>query len=160
MIGFRNGVICVVLGVAFSVGAGQPDGEPWVPEIAGPQYVALSVSDVDGAVAWYRAAFGLDVVDDTLADDGAWRIVNLANERLRVEVIRNDRDRPATGRTTGFAKVGFRVASVETVADRVERATGERPRVVDFARHRLRILQLRDPEGNTFQLTSPLPAAP
>ena len=42
------------------------------------------------------------------------------------------------------------------VAERVEKATGERPRVVDFEPLAQRILQLRDPEGNVIQLFSPL----
>ena len=94
-------------------------------------------------------------MDDSQADDGAWRIVNLSNEHLFVEIIRDDRAADVD-RAQGFFKVGFRVPDVEVVGDRVERATGERPRVIDVARHGVRILQLRDPDGNIIQLSSKL----
>lgn len=142
----------------------QAPGGAWVDEIRAPQFVAVAVEDVDQAVSWYTAALGLEQIDDTTAEDDAWRIVNLANEHFFVEIIRDDREaRETPGKPQkpwlGFAKVGFRVPDLEVVADRVERATGARPRIVDFVRHGVRIMQLKDPEGNTLQLTSPLDPA-
>ena len=86
--------------------------------------------------------------------------VNPELERLRaraenVEIIRDDRAQEVD-RARGFRKVGFQVPDVEAVADRVERATGDRPRVIDFARFGVRIVQLRDPDGSIIQLSSPL----
>ena len=52
--------------------------------------------------------------------------------------------------------MGFGVADVEAVADSVGQATGERPRVVESPRHGIRIVQIRDPDGNRIQLHSPL----
>jgi catechol 2,3-dioxygenase-like lactoylglutathione lyase family enzyme len=129
--------------------------EAWVQGIGAPQYVAVQVADVDAAATWYRAAFGLDTLDDTEADDGSWRIVNLQNEHLFVEIIRDDRAQ-AVDRARGFFKVGFRVPDVEAVADRMAAATGDRPRVIDVEQHAIRIVQLRDPEGNMIQLSSSL----
>lgn len=133
--------------------------ESWVASVGPPRYFAVSVADVDAAVAWYGRAFGLELLDDNVADDGSWRIANLTGEQLLVEIIRDDRD-GAVDRARGFVKVGFGVPDVSAVADRVAAATGERPSIVDFARHGVRILQLRDPEGNLIQLTSPLEAEP
>ncbi len=130
---------------------------PWIEDI-GRQYFAVSVEDVDRAAAWYRTAFGLEVLDDNSAEDGAWRIVNLRRDGLFVELIFTVKDGPAS-RSKGFAKVGFGVPDVRVVADRVESATGERPRVLDFARHAVRLIQIHDPEGNVIQLTSPLESA-
>ncbi len=127
--------------------------EAWVSAIQSPQYFAVSVEDVDRAVEWYETALGLVKLDDQEADDGRWRIVNMKNEQLFVEIIRDRRD-ASVDRARGFRKVGFRVPDVEPVADRIEQATGERPRIVEFARHGIYILQLKDPEGNTIQLTS------
>lgn len=129
--------------------------EPWVERIQTPQYFAVSVEDVARSADWYVNAFGLRKLDDTEAEDGRWRIVNLANDDLSVEIIRDNRD-AAVERARGFAKVGFRVPDVEAVADRVEAILGERPRVVEFARHEIKILQLLDPDGNKIQLSSPL----
>lgn len=133
----------------------QTPAEPWVRVIEQPQYFAIQVVDVDRAVAWYTAVLGLRRLDDTTADDGRWRIANLANDQLAVEVIFDRRAQPAD-RAHGFFKVGFRVPDVEAVADRAEAAIGERPQIVDFDRHGVRILQLRDPEDNIVQLTSAL----
>lgn len=158
MTGLRAAFLALALAAPSLPGAAGDD-PAWVGEPRAPQYFAVSVSDVDRAVAWYRGAFGLSVLDDTRADDDAWRIVNLVSDGLFVELIRDGRDADVE-RARGFRKVGFRVADVETVADRVHAATGERPRVLDFERHGVRLLQLRDPEGNVIQLTSPLDTEP
>ncbi|MFW6201914.1 MAG: VOC family protein [Gemmatimonadota bacterium] len=135
----------------------QATAEPWVTEIEAPQYFAVFVADVDRSVAWYRTAFGLDPIGGSAAEDGSWRIENLGSDHLIVELIRDDRARPVD-RARGFRKVGFQVPDIEAVADRVARATGERPRVRDFPRFGLRIIQIRDPDGNIIQLSSPLGA--
>ena len=88
----------------------------------------------------------------------AWRwqkIENLRNEQLFVELIRDDRAQEVD-RALGFRKVGFYVPDVEVVANRAERATGERPRVVEFEEFGQRILQIRDPDGNIIQLVTQL----
>lgn len=128
---------------------------PWVPAVGAPQYFAISVEDVDRSVAWYRSAFALDQLDDQKAPDGKWRIVNLASDRLFVEVIWDSRDSTVRG-ARGFAKVGFGVEDVDAIADRIEKATGTRPRVIEAAAQGVRILQLNDPDGNIIQISSPL----
>jgi len=77
----------------------------------------------------------------------------LINEDLSVQIIRDSRSE-SVDRARGFFKFGFRVPDVDAIASRVETATGERPSIVDFSKHGIRILQLRDPEGNVIQLTS------
>jgi hypothetical protein len=72
----------------------------------GPQYFAVLVADADSSAAWYRAAFGLRELDRSKAQDGSWQIVNLRNDRLFVEIIRDDRV-PRVESARGFAKVGF-----------------------------------------------------
>ena len=152
----RSSMRAVIVVLAAALLCSHAGAESWVDRIRVPQYFAVSVEDVDRSVAWYQAAFGLRKLDDTRADDDRWRIVNLANDDLFVEVIRDNRDQ-ATLRARGFAKVGFRVPDVDAVADRVEEALGKRPRVLDFKEHGVRILQLLDPDGNIIQLSSPLP---
>lgn len=133
----------------------QDSASVWVAEIGEPQYFAVLVDDVDTSVEWYRNVFGLQDVGGSAAEDGRWRIENLRNERLFVEIIRDDRAQ-SVDRAQGFFKVGFQVPDLDVVADKVERVTGERPRILDFARFGMRILQLRDPDGNIIQLSSPL----
>ena len=127
----------------------------WTEAIGAPQYFAVLVSDVSRSAEWYRTAFGLAEIGGSEAEDRSWRIVNLRNEQLFVEIIRDDRARDVE-RATGFFKVGFQVPDVRTVAERVAQATGERPRVLEFASYGLRVIQLRDPDGNVLQLASPL----
>ena len=132
--------------------------EPWVQNAEGPVYFAVDVSDIDAAAAWYWTLFGVDVIDDTTADDGRWRIANLGNDTFAIELIWDRRSSAADdgARHHGFRKLGIGVSDVRAVADRVEATTGERPRIVEFERHGLRLLQLHDPDGNTIQLQSPL----
>jgi catechol 2,3-dioxygenase-like lactoylglutathione lyase family enzyme len=127
--------------------------EVWVPTIGAPQYFAVLVTDAEKSVQWYRRAFGLREVDRSAAEDGSWQIVNLSNDRLFVEIIRESGAQSGAG---GFAKVGFYVPDVEVVADVVGRATGDRPRVLAFAQQGVRIVQIRDPDGNMIQLLSRL----
>ena len=148
-----------VAAVMMVFGGGSPVAQEkpvvWVDAIQMPQYFALYVKDVDRSVAWYCSAFGLARLDGSAADDGSWRIENLGNEQLNVEIIRDGRAQEVD-RALGFRKVGFYVRDVEEVAASIERATGERPRVVDFEQLGQRILQLRDPDGNIIQLFSSL----
>lgn len=133
----------------------QESMDRWVDEIGSLYYFAVLVEDVDRSVGWYRTVFGLRETVESEAEDESWRIVNLENDQLQVEIIRDDRAEDVD-RAQGFFKVGFQVADVEEVATRVKQATGERPRIVDFADLKQRILQLEDPDGNTIQLFSRL----
>jgi predicted enzyme related to lactoylglutathione lyase len=116
------------------------------------------VEDVDRSVAWYESAFGLRVIDEAESGDGSTRIVNLRNAQLFVEIIRDD-GAQSVDRARGFFKVGFQVPDVRVVADRVASSVGERPRVLELARFAIRIVQIRDPDGNIIQLSSPLDGA-
>lgn len=151
----RWSCLVTVLAIVPSGGtAAQDSSYVWVKEVGAPQYFAVLMEDVDRSVHWYRTVFGLDELGGSVAEDRSWRIENLRNAQLLVEIIRDDRAEEV-GRARGFRKVGFQVPDVE-VADRVSAATGERPRVLDFERFGLRIIQIRDPDGNIIQLSSPL----
>ena len=134
---------------------GPQEPGPLVSSVGAPQFFALRVRDLDAAVAWYAELLGLEELDRTRAEDGTWEIANLRSDALFVEVIRDERASPAE-RALGFAKVGFGVPDVRVLAARLERESGLRPRVIEIERHGLRLVQLRDPEGNVLQLVSPL----
>ena len=152
---YLKGSIALLLVVSSQGALAQDSSEVWVGDIGVPQYFALYVEDVDTSAAWYRDVFGLRALGGSEADDGSWRIENLRNKQLFVELIHDDRAQEAD-RALGFRKVGFYVLDVEVVADRAEQATGERPRVVEFEEFGQRILQIRDPDGNIIQLMSQL----
>ena len=159
----RNHLACgaLLLGCALGVArqgvAQEPPSppSPWVTKIEAPQYFAVLVADAEKSAQWYRQAFGLREVERSSAEDGSWQIINLTNDQLFVEVIRDNKAEKGSGER-GFFKVGFHVPDVALVADAVGRATGERPRVLDFPRQGIRIVQIRDPDGNTLQLLSRL----
>lgn len=148
-------VIAIMVTITPRTTAAQDSSEPWVAAIGSPQFFALYVNDVDKSVTWYKIVFGLRALGGSRADDGSWRIENLGNGQLLVEIIRDSRTQEVD-RAFGFRKVGFFVSDVEEVADRIESETGERPRVVEFEELEQRILQIRDPDGNVVQLMSPL----
>lgn len=140
------------------MGTAPSSDEPWISSATAPAYFAVDVQDVDEAIAWYTRALAVDLLDDNTADDGRWRIANLGSDALSIELIfdRRSQERSDGARHNGLAKVGVSVPDVRPVADRVEADTGERPRVVEFEPHGIRLIQLHDPEGNVIQLHSPL----
>lgn len=151
----RGVIVILLVVVSAQATAAQESPRVWAPVIGAPQYFAVFVADAEKSAQWYRRAFGLRELDRSTADDGSWEIVNLTSDHLSVEIIRDNRATQVV-RARGFFKVGFHVPDVEVVADVVGRETGERPRVLDFARHGVRIVQIRDPDGNIIQLFSRL----
>lgn len=138
-----------------STAASAQQAEPWVSEISARQFFAVLVENIDKSADWYSQAFGLAEHDRWTADDSTARIINLTSEHLFVELIWRA-EAPNVDRDLGFYKVGFWVPDVDVIADRVEAATGERPRAIDFPAHDLRLIQIRDPDGNTIQLSETL----
>ncbi|NNE69827.1 MAG: VOC family protein [Rhodothermales bacterium] len=147
----RTSFTAALLLVLMSSTAQAQEQPPWVQDLEAPAYFAVRVADMDQATRWYKQAFGLNDSVRSEADDGTWQIHNLVSGSLQVELIWME-GLQSGGRRLGIAKVGFRVADIDSVADRVEAHTGERPRIVTFEPLSQRILQLRDPEGNVIQL--------
>jgi catechol 2,3-dioxygenase-like lactoylglutathione lyase family enzyme len=141
--------------VAVAGQAVATSGASPVTDVLSPQYFAVLVADADSSVAWYRRVFGLREVDRSQAPDGAWQIINVAGPSLFIEIIRDSRE-PATVRGRGIAKVGFAVPDVRAAAAAIGRLTGVTPRVLEFPQHGLRLIQVRDPDGNIIQLSSML----
>ncbi len=131
----------------------QQNPEPLIKGITTPQYFAVLVKDVDGAVKWYCSLFGLKKLGGSKAKDGSWRIENLINEKLFVEIIRDNRAEKVD-RALGFLKVGFYVPDVRSVARRIAQLNGETPKVIDFPEFGVQTIQIRDPENNLIQLFS------
>lgn len=153
----RLSIVLLLSLLACAATAQNTSTAPWVPSPSGPQYFAVGVEDIDRSLAWYKTAFGLKQLDDMKDAAGAWRIVNLSSDSLFVELIWDSRTgKEKNGR--GFFKVGFSVADVRPIAERVGTATGEKPRIIDDEKHKIRIVQLRDPDGNILQFASPLKA--
>ena len=91
-------------------------------EVVGPSFAALSVPDLAGSVAWYRAIFGLDVVFEAVAPDSTTHVELLAGHGMRVELVWHRGARTLSsyaGTPTqpdmvyGPAKIGFFVADLD-----------------------------------------------
>ena len=91
-------------------------------------------------------------IDRWTSRDGTTRGLNLGRAELFVELVEIP-EAPRVERGQGVYKVGFWVPDVEAVADRVAEATGERPRIVPFPTHGLRLIQIKDPDGTTIQIS-------
>lgn len=152
-LGYRMSIFALVALFGFGGATAQDAKGPWSDAIDAPFYFAVLVADVDKSVDWYRSIFGLRQIDDSQAEDGSWRIVNLRNSRLFVEIIRDNRAQ-AVDRARGFLKVGFQVPDVRVVAEGFGKTDEERPRIIDDNRHGIRLVQIRDPDGNIVQVFS------
>jgi len=89
--------------------------------------VALTVSDFDAAVAFYRDALGLDQIADWSSDDG--RVIVLSAGRATLEIF----DEPqaayvdnleAGRRISGHVRLAFEVTDSDATADQLAAAGG------------------------------------
>ena len=114
-------------------------------------YFAVIVSDIDASVAWYEAHLG--VTESTrLADAGRYEIVNMVRPGLFVELLElADAATPPDGRVRGPFKLGALVADLDAIVAALP-AAADAPGIVEDANNGLRLLQLRDPDGNVVQL--------
>lgn len=142
----------VIIGFASAMPSAAQPSDPWVPDIVPRQFVAVIVSDLEASADWYARALGLDEIDRWTSRDGTIRGLNMARAELFVELVEIP-DAPRVQRAQGLFKTGFWVPDVKVVADRVAEATGERPRIVPFPAHGLRLIQIKDPDGTTIQIS-------
>lgn len=116
-----------------------------------PYYFAVLTSDYDLAVDWYLTTFGLEKIDQMQADDKSWRIANLRNADLWIEIIWLQSAAPAQ-RDHGLFKVGFFVPDLASIASRLGNTMDEPPRIIEDPAHKVRFIQLKDPDGNIIQI--------
>ena len=90
--------------------------------IAAPQFIALSVPDLEASERWYSELFGLRRMFRDVAPDSSVRVLLLASPQLRVELASFRAARPLeaiAGKPTpremvhGIVKFGVFVSSIE-----------------------------------------------
>lgn len=125
-----------------------------------PQFIALSVPDAAASARWYREAFGLRVLDEIKAEDGAGYVVILTSDTLLLEILQLRAGKPRANddvqnpeRTHGIFKVGFHVPDLDAAVKRLRdmKAVFDTD-IIDDRKHALRFVLLRDPDGNYVQL--------
>lgn len=133
--------------------------------VPGPQFFAISAADAKVTAGWYVEAFGLEIIEESTSPDGTVGVVNIGNERVRIEIIEHPeaKNRQELGIARGYDvhgvfKVGFFVEDIEAEIARLE-ALGVtfRGRLVEFPSHGVRTILVNDPEGNIVQLFEWLP---
>lgn len=113
-------------------------------------YFAIIVNDIDASVAWYESTLQLDRVSSGKTD--RFEIVNLQGRGLFVELIelRSAAERPG-GRIKGPFKLGILVDDLESFVQELPESMPE-PDIVGDEANKLRLVQLRDPDGNIIQV--------
>ncbi|PCI60864.1 MAG: hypothetical protein COB37_09115 [Kordiimonadales bacterium] len=152
---WKCGLLCISLMASSNMVSAADETEAWIPKHVGKLFFAVAASDFDKSVNWYKTAFGLKELDRSRASDDRWQMANLSGPGLFVEVIRDARN-VKVERAQTFLKVGYYIDDIEGVANRIEAATGTRPRILTMKSHGIKLLQIRDPDGNIIQLHSDL----
>lgn len=139
-------LLCVLLLIA--------NGMVSAADISG-SYFAVIVNDIEVSKTWYCDTLKLTEAARRSVE-GRFDIVNLARPGLFVELLEMDAAGPKPdGRNEGPFKVGMLVRDIDdfvaSLPDNVEI-----PNILDDEENRLRLVQLRDPDGNTVQVMQQL----
>lgn len=141
-----------------------PSPAPAVEALA-PQFVGLSVADLDASVRWYQDTLGLRLAEKIQAPDGSARVAILRGEGLVMELLQHRQSVPVKKLAPdlagaylvqGIFKVGFHVWDLDGVVARL-RKRGVRfvTDVVDDQAHGQRFVLVEDNGGNTLQIFAP-----
>jgi len=107
-------------------GRSTPVPSPCEIGFRGPQFLAISVNDVEASTHWYTSVFGLSVLKDLPSSDSSVHTRILSSDDLLVELSEHSRARslqsyagaPAPGYLVhGFFKAGFFVENLDHAVD-------------------------------------------
>jgi len=137
----------------------------------GPSHVAISIPDLDAALAWYRDTLGFEVVRTWTTAETSGRAAYIERDAFRIELLwrkgsgappdvaNEPRDPVADILAHGIKHVGFVVADVDAAIAALERRRvpiAIRP--ADNAEAGVRFAFFYDLAGNVLELTGPLKA--
>lgn len=121
-----------------------------VADDAEGSYFAVIVNDVDVSVSWYESTFGLSA-GEKMVEAGRYEIVNLRKPGLFVELLELDGVSERPDRAKGFFKAGFLTDDLDAfIASLPEHSPA--PQIIADTANGLRLIQLKDPDGNTIQI--------
>jgi len=150
-------------GVMAAPASGQDAPEPW--RFTSPSFVAVSVSDLEASVGWYRRALGVEVVRELDLPDARVRVRLLRRDDVVIELIAHDDPigaDPALAaeppfRFLGILKSGIFVSDIEAFhawllsRDVDADASIGRDEALGHS-----TFIFRDPDGNILQAFAPL----
>lgn len=137
------------------------------PAVDALDHVALTVSDMDRALAFYQGLLGCEVLGQLLLESDTFKLVYLRKGGAYLELFahrstpeRSD-ERPAAPGTAstegGFQHLAFHTDDVDGVAATLEAAGVPFVQPPRDAPGGVRLAFVRDPDGNQVELVSNLP---
>lgn len=156
-------VLLVCLSAVLSAGALRgAEPAPTSIGLVGPQFMALSVKELEPMARWYTATFELTLLKDLPAPDGATHTQVLSSPELLVELSQHRRARSLqdyAGAATpgflvhGFFKAGLFVRDLDRAVEVLKmRGVTSLGAVQSDPPNGLRWVLFRDPGGNFLQL--------
>lgn len=125
-----------------------------------PHFAACIVSDIETSQHWYRTIFDLEIINQNQSEEHGYKIVNLANETFKLELIQLDYaidpdslvSNPKA-RFIGYFKVGFQVENLNEWIDhlKIHKVNFVGNTVTDPVSGKNTLIIL-DPDGNRIQL--------
>lgn len=133
-------------------------------------HVAITVSDMDRSLAFYRGLLGCEVLGQLVLDEGTFKLVYLRRGAAYLELFAHRApagsgaegasaaDANAAAPPTGFQHVAFHATDVDAAAATLEAAGVPFDQPPRDAPGGVRLAFVRDPDGNLVELVSNLPA--
>lgn len=122
-------------------------------------HTAITVSNIEQAVGFYRDVLGCRVLGEIVQDGGNFTIVYLQAGEARIELFHfteegRSVDRNLTDKDLGFKHIAFRTDDVDAAATALK-ASGVVFKLEPFdATGGVRIAFFHDPDGNLIELIS------
>ncbi len=113
-------------------------------------YFAVIVNDINVSAEWYMSTFGL-AAGERMVQEGRYEIVNLQKPGLFVELLELDGAGDRANRAQGFFKAGFLTEDLDAFIASLPDSVSK-PSVIEDSVNKLRLVQLKDPDGNTIQV--------
>jgi methylmalonyl-CoA epimerase len=122
-------------------------------------HTAITVSDIEQAVSFYRDVLGCQVLGEIVQDGGNFTIVYLQAGEARIELFHfaeegRGVDPSLTDKDLGFKHIAFRIKDIDAVAAALK-SRGVVFKLEPFdATGGVRIAFFKDPDGNLIELIS------
>ena len=152
--------------LALLAGAISPPAlaQPAVPSVQ-HFMMGISVADIDKMTAWYGEMLGFKVAKEVPMGTGAGKVRFLESGNERIELVYMPDSKPGTehalpgspGQTRGFVQLAMEVPDLDA-AKAALAAKGVKPGldITPIPPLGIRIMVLRDPEGNPIELLQKL----
>jgi catechol 2,3-dioxygenase-like lactoylglutathione lyase family enzyme len=125
-------------------------------------HIAITVQDMDRAVAFYRDVLDFEVLGQLVLNDGTFELVYLQAGSGRIELFAfteegRGLDPSVRNEDLGFKHVAFQVDDVDTVARRLQDHGVEFTVQPTDAPGDVRLAFFLDPDGNLLEIVDRLP---